>query len=113
MKRYLIILLWGSLFAQQATLAQTFHQHGPARSAEARSAPTSCQTDPQCPENRRLRNLRLREAAKNGDMGFDPVKHQSNRLLPPTPDGHAQTTPVRPNFWQDKRRQEQQQNQSE
>ncbi|KUM02221.1 hypothetical protein KIF53_00210 [Chromobacterium subtsugae] len=111
MKRYLIILLWGSLFAQQAALAQGFHPRGPARSAEGR--PASCQADPQCPENRRLRNLRQREAAKNGDMAFDPIKHQSNRLLPPAADGHAQAVPAKPNFWQDKRRQEQQQNQSE
>ncbi|AUH53077.1 hypothetical protein CXB49_20910 [Chromobacterium sp. ATCC 53434] len=110
MKRYLIILACGCLLAQQAVLARA---SGGGRSwPHAGPAPQACQADPGCAEHRRLRNLRMREAERNGDLGFDPVKHQS-RLLPPSPDGHARTVPSKPNFWQDKRRQEQEQNPSE
>ncbi|AAQ57894.1 hypothetical protein [Chromobacterium violaceum] len=112
MKRYLIMLALGGLLAQQAALAQPFPGPGPGRHAEHRPSARACGDDQPCPDKRRLRNLRQREAARNGDIGFDPVQHQSSRLLPP-PDGHVKSIPSRPNFWQDKRRQEQMQNQSD
>ncbi|AXE35274.1 hypothetical protein [Chromobacterium phragmitis] len=110
MKRYLIMLALGCLSVPP--LAQAQPPHGPGRHAEGRPSARACGDDQPCPNSRRLRNLRQREAARNGDMGFDPVQHQSNRLLPP-PDGHVKSVPSRPNFWQDKRRQEQLQNQSD
>lgn len=111
MKRYLIMLALGGLLAQQAALAQHFPGPGPGRHAEGRPSTRGCDGDQSC-NNRRLRNLRQREAARNGDIGFDPVQHQSSRLLPP-PDDHVKSVPSKPNFWQDKRRQEQMQNQSD
>ncbi|UTH75888.1 hypothetical protein [Chromobacterium sp. IIBBL 290-4] len=85
---------------------------GEGKPAKAVVAP--CQSGSACGDHRRLRTLHLREAAKNGDMAFDPSRRQANRLLPPGQDGHAQPVPRSSTFWQDKRKQElQEQNQPE
>ncbi|POZ63483.1 hypothetical protein [Chromobacterium alticapitis] len=104
MKRYLILLLSGSLLAQQAAWARP-PKMAPQRDRVVWSQiqrKANCDEGRSCRDNRRLQALQLREAARNGDVGADPARR---RLLPP-PDGHPQTIPSKPNFWQDRHRQE-------
>ncbi len=114
MKRYLITLLSASLLLQQAAWSRPQKESPPQRDRGTwnQMSRKTCEANRNCPDSRRLQELQLREAARNGDIGFDPARHP-NRMMPPPPDGHPQTIPSKPNFWQDKHRQELEHSQSE
>ncbi|OWY38110.1 hypothetical protein CEK28_14405 [Xenophilus sp. AP218F] len=74
-----------------------------------------CQSLAACQEQRRLRNLRLREAVKDGDISSDQMHHaQHRRLMPPSSaEGQPGTPPSQPNYWRDKLKKSQEQNQAD
>ncbi|QEL57194.1 hypothetical protein [Chromobacterium paludis] len=113
MKQFLIILLSGGLLMAQAAWARPPkapppHDRMVWSQMQRRAA---CGESLDCKEARRLRQLQLREAERNGDGGFDPARGRFR--MPPPPEGHPQTIPNNPNFWQDKHKQELEHNQSE
>jgi len=81
---------------------------------------------PSAGEERRLRNLRLKEAVQAGDLSPEDARRQQRKRLPPglppggperfAPDGFAHPPlppPGQRNFWRDKRQKAQEQYQND